>query len=236
MRARPREEITILLPGLWMPSWVMLPLAWRLGARGHRCLRFGYASFRRDLESNADRFETFVHALGGEEPIHLVGHSLGGVLALHATASRRLARVRSIVMVGSPAQESYAARALARWPGGRCMLGRTVPQWLEIEKPAAPEGVAVGVIAGTMAVGLGRIVAPRMPQPHDGVIRVAETSVAGMSACAEVRVSHAGMLVSKTVARLVDRFLRTSAFDAPASDAETAAWDDARLRNRQGRL
>ncbi len=69
-----------------MPSWVMLPLAWWLRSHGYPCVRFSYASSRGSLEANADRLAGFLRTLG-DRSLHLVGHSLGGVLALHTTAA-----------------------------------------------------------------------------------------------------------------------------------------------------
>jgi pimeloyl-ACP methyl ester carboxylesterase len=224
-------ELVVLVHGLWMPAWVMLPLAWRLEAMGFRCVRFGYRSMRAPLEENADRLAAFVRGLDAQT-LHLVGHSLGGVLALHTTVSRRLARVRSIVMAGSPARDSHAARRLAERAWGRRLLGRTVPQWLASATPAAPAGVAVGVIAGTAAFGLGLIVAPDLERPHDGVVCVAETAVSGASDHVEVPVSHAAMLTSARVAGLIGRFLRSGRFDA-AAGSEPSGRSEPRLLDRE---
>ena len=230
--ASKQEPIVVLIPGLWTPAWVMLPLAWRLRSRGHRCVTFGYASARASLEENAARLARFVRALG-EVPVYLVGHSLGGVLALHTAAHHGLAQVGRILMAGSPYNDSYAARKLGERSWGRWMLGRTVSQWLACEKPMAPEGVDVGVIAGTVGFGLGLIVAPDIGPPHDGVIRVAETPVRGMAAYAEVHASHAGILLSVEVARLVDAFLRSGRFERASNSATQSAGTPARVGKRE---
>jgi hypothetical protein len=92
------------------------------------------------------------------------------------------------------------------------MLGQCVPQWLACAKPAVPAQVEVGVIAGTAAFGLGALLAPDLPRPHDGVVSVVETSVAGMKAAVQVPVSHSYLLVSAQVGRFACRFLRSGDF------------------------
>jgi len=217
-----QQPIVVLLPGLWMPAWVMRPLAGRLRARGHRCVTFGYRSARASLEENASRLARFIDTLVCDR-VHLVGHSLGGVLALHTATAHRAARVQRVVMAGSPYRDSYTARRLGDRAWGRRILGRTVREWLDCEKPAAPPGVEVGVIAGTRACGLGLIVAPDTERPHDGVIRSRETRVPGMAAYVEVQASHAGLLLSQTVARLIDRFLAHGRFDQGPAEARAHA-------------
>jgi pimeloyl-ACP methyl ester carboxylesterase len=216
------DTVVVLLSGLWTPSWVLLLQQRRIERAGLRCVRFDYASARAGLEENSARLASFVRSLGAAR-VYLVGHSLGGVISLHAAAAHRLANVRRIVMMGSPYGDSYAARRLARWGFGRWMLGRTVPAWLACEKPQPPQGVEVGVVTGTLAVGLGTLVAPRMPRPHDGVIRAEETRVQGMSAHVELPVSHIGMAFSKRVGRLVVRFLLHGRFEPAEAQSDPAA-------------
>jgi len=231
-----RTDLVLLIPGLWMPAWVMQPLAWRLRSRGLRCACFGYPLKTRSLEENADRLAGFVHSLGAGR-VHLVGHSLGGVLALHATASRRLARVNSIVMLGSPARGSYAADQLAQRSWGRRILGRTVRDWLDAPRPAAPVGVSVGVIAGTRAFGLGMVFVPDLARPHDGVIRVAETVVTGARDHVAVPAAHAALLTSRHVAALVADFVRQGSFDRSRGVGVGArSVHPVPLKNGKGRL
>jgi pimeloyl-ACP methyl ester carboxylesterase len=212
------DTIVVLIPGLWMPAWVMCFLQRKLERVGFRCTRFGYASGRAGLEENSARLAAFVRGLS-ESRVHLVGHSLGGVLALHSTRTHALRQVRRIVMIGSPWRDSFVARRMCRNRFGRGLLGKTVPQWLACAKPPAPDGVLVGAVAGTLASGLGRLFAPGMPRPHDGVIRVEETAVQGMAAYIELRVSHAGMLLSSCVAERVGQFLLHGRFE-PAARSE----------------
>lgn len=203
-----------------MPAAVMLVLQRRLERAGFRCCRFGYASARAGLEENSARLARFVRALQSTR-VYLVGHSLGGVVALHATATHALAEVRRIVMLGSPYRDSYVARRLARLRIGRWMLGKTVPAWLDGARPSV-ENVEIGVIAGTSPVGIGMLVAPGIAPPHDGVVRAEETRVPEMADYAEAKVCHMGMLVSSEVGRLVAQFLRYGRFE-PAGLDETAA-------------
>jgi pimeloyl-ACP methyl ester carboxylesterase len=213
------EAMVVLLPGLWMPPSVMLPLAFRLKRCGYRSVRFGYASVRASLDENAERLAATVEKLG-QRRIHLVGHSLGGVLALHTTAALKLAQVQRIVLAGSPYADSYAARRLGRIRLGRWLLGRTVPDWLARNKPSAPPGTEVGVIAGTAGFGLGTLVAPGLQRPHDGVVSAVETRVKAMTGYTEARVSHSGMLLAPSVARLVCTFLRHGTFDEQKATAQ----------------
>lgn len=84
---------------------------------------------------------------------------------------------------------------------------------LESKQPVSLTSCDIGVIAGRMSVGAGRIVAPELPGPNDGAVRVDETRLPAMRDHIVLNVSHSGMLVSRAVARQVCAFLRDGAFE-----------------------
>jgi pimeloyl-ACP methyl ester carboxylesterase len=154
---------------------------------------------------------------------HVVAHSLGGLVALRALYADRALRVGRVVLLGTPAQGCRAGERLARFRVGRWLLGASEPLWREQSRTSQhavrwerPE--ALGVIAGTLPLGLGRLIA-RLPGPGDGVVQVEETSVPGMSDRIMVPVNHSGLIVSARAAAQVIAFLRTGRFiqDAPRS-------------------
>ena len=89
-------------------------------------------------------------------------------------------------------------------------LGASAPRW---ESCAArllrPE--PLGVIAGTRALGLGRTLGA-LPGENDGVVRVEETTVEGMTDRVLLPQGHSMLAVSARVSGLVERFLRAGSF------------------------
>ncbi|MCC7485010.1 MAG: alpha/beta hydrolase [Burkholderiales bacterium] len=204
-------DTVVLVHGLWLHGTAMGTLRRRLARAGYRALAYSYPSMRLTLAENAERLARYCTVLGVPR-LDLVCHSLGGVVALRALEQVPALPVGRIVLAGVPFRGSYAARRFARLPGGRAALGRSVREWLAEERAAPGVAREVGVIAGSRARGLGRLVAPGMPRPCDGVVSVAETVVPGMRDHIVLDVSHSGMLFSGAVARQVRAFLRDGAF------------------------
>jgi hypothetical protein len=69
----------------------------------------------------------------------------------------------------------------------------------------------VGVIAGSMGVGLGRLFA-NLESDHDGTVLVEETYLPGAKDHIVLSISHTGMLFSTEVAEQTSWFLRRGAF------------------------
>jgi pimeloyl-ACP methyl ester carboxylesterase len=200
----------VLVHGLWLNGLAMLPLGWRLSSCGFDVVRFSYASVEDSLERNADRLARFCREQG-TEPLHLVGHSLGGLLILAALERNVDLKVRRALLIGSPYAGTTAAVGLARSDVGKRMLGRTLRDWMRMPRPSIPNGVEVGVIAGNVPFGLGQLVA-RLPKPHDGVVLVDETRVPGAKDSIVLRINHTGTLFSPAVARAACAFLRNGSF------------------------
>ena len=75
--------------------------------------------------------------------------------------------------------------------------------------------LAVSVKLDSIDVGedpLGPGVPERDPDANDGVVRVKETEVEGMTARALVAQGHSTMIFSSQVASLVERYLASAAF------------------------
>lgn len=203
----------ILVHGLWTPAAVLVPHGRWLRRSGYRALRFGYPSVRATLSQNAQALRRFVAAAGGDE-IHLVGHSLGGLVILDMLRQEADPRLRRVVLLGTPCTDSHCARRLARVAGMLALLGGSIKEWLARGPgvTAAPDSaIEVGVLAGTRSVGLGRVV-PGLPRPNDGVVTLAETRLPGAADHVALPVAHSEMLASRRCAAQIAAFLETGRF------------------------
>ncbi len=210
--------MVVLLHGLWMNHLAMWPLAHALEREGFVTTSPNYRSMLGTPQENLDRVAALVAAMPARR-VHLVGHSLGGLLALgllqrrsqsaHAGAGPRLGRA---VLLGAPVAGCEAGRVLSGHMLGRWLLGETAPLWNAAPILAVPSGCQVGVIAGTRQVGLGRMVV-QLEGANDGVVRVEETRLPGRADHRVLPVSHSGMLLSRQVARQCALFLRHGKFE-----------------------
>lgn len=203
----------ILLHGLWMRGFALSMLHSRLIEAGFRVHRFDYLSVAATQQRILDRLQARMAALAGEaEAVHLVGHSLGGLLALRACLGEGLPPGR-VVCLGSPLKGSAAARGFAAWGrGGEVLLGHN-RQLLEqgFERWDGPR--EVGMIAGCTPLGLGAVVGHFAGQ-HDGTVAVEETRLAGLTDHCLVGTNHTGLLFSTEVAQQTACFLHHGHFGA----------------------
>ncbi len=201
----------IIVHGLWTGCWAMAYLGRQLAGRGLRVFRFGYPSVRGTLAGNAAALAGFAAALAAPR-LHFVGHSLGGIVVFAALAGGAKLPEGRVVMLGTPLAGSLAARRLARRTAGRALLGASIGDWLARPSGAWTLPRELGIIAGSGGIGLGRLVAPGLPRPHDGAISVAETRIDGAREHRVLPVSHSQMLLSPQVARCTANFLLGGSF------------------------
>ena len=198
-----------LVHGLWTGPWVLGALRARLHAEGYAVHVFRYASVRAPLDATARTFARFLEGIRADT-IHVVAHSLGGVVAhegllLHPCRG-------NVVLLGTPWRGSLAAQHLARLPMGNALRGHCLGDWLDHPRPRWRAPNPLGVIAGSRGVGLGRLIAPDLPKPNDGALTLDETTVDGARERLVLPVSHSGMLLSSRVARETAHFLRHGRF------------------------
>ncbi len=196
----------VTVHGLWMRGASMRALRHRLEPHGFNVADFTYASVTGSLAANTAALAHFVEATPGDT-VHLVGHSLGGVLICSLLERGLLPRVGRVVCLGSPLRGSRSGARLARWPGGRHLVGACLA---DVQARGGfstwPAGVEVGSIAGRIPLGVGRLLGP-FPEPNDGTVAVEETRIAGLADHIVLPVSHVALLWSKVVARQTERFL-----------------------------
>ncbi len=203
-------DTVVFVHGLWMNGVESGLLRRRIGEAGFSPRQFSYHSVTQSFDDNAQRLKQFVDELPAGK-VHLVGHSLGGLLLLKMLASHADQREGRLVCMGSPLAGSRAAKALLSLPGGSRVLGHSV-QALIHEQPWRWSGRReLGLIAGGLAMGLGRLLSD-LPEPNDGTVAVDETFLEGARDHIVLDVSHTQMLFSAEVAAQVVQFLREGRF------------------------
>ncbi len=205
-------EHVILLHGLWMRSFALAMLHRRLIETGFRVHRFDYLSVAATQQHILDRLQLRVSELGVDaDAVHLVGHSLGGLLALRACLDADALPQGRVVCLGSPLKGSAAARSFAGWGrGGEVLLGHN-RELLEqgFERWDGPR--EVGMIAGCKPLGLGAMLG-HIEGAHDGTVAVEETRLPGLADHHVIETNHTGLLFSPEAAQQAARFLRTGRF------------------------
>lgn len=198
----------LLVHGLLNPGWWLRPLAARLRAEGFAPRVFGYSSVLGGPQRAIPRLAECLR----REPVQaIVGHSLGGLVALEALRQVPDAPVWRVVCLGSPLCGSGTARRLAAHPVTRPILGRSAGM-LQTGLCRWDGPQEVGVVAGDVARGLGRLFS-RFQGASDGTVAVDETRLPGVADHCVVHNSHTGLVLSREAAHQVAQFLRHGRFE-----------------------
>lgn len=203
----------VFVHGLWLNGAEFAVLRRRL-ARDHGYVghRFSYPTVHGCVTDAVASLARFVSRIDAER-IHFIGHSFGGIVLCRYFQQHSCERPGRVVLLGSPLTGSKSARTVAKNALMRRMIGPLVNA--ELVNDCAPRRWAcqneLGVIAGTSALGLGRLFT-KFDEDFDGTVAVSETKLPGLKAHLAMPVSHMGMLISPAVARQVGTFLEQGRF------------------------
>lgn len=221
------RESVFLLHGLARTARSMKPMAAALDRAGFCVINVDYPSRAHDLPELV-RIVTpqFRKAVEHSTVLHLVAHSMGGLIARLLMKAHGGAGIGRAVFTGTPNRGSeVAARYLKggpfSWfygPAGR-QLGPGSISKLDLGVPPCPVGVIAGTrrfhplnVSGYLAwtvFGFGT--------DNDGSVSVESTRLPSMADFATVDVNHVSLPRHPEVIRLVRRFLCEGRFQGPAA-------------------
>ena len=201
--ALPPQQAVVLVHGLWMNRWTFRWIAKYLQTKGYKVYRFGYKTTTRPFEFNMQKLKAFVNSRK-EETVHLVVHSMGGILSMRSLPEIR--KNGKLVMLGSPINGSQAATAMGQKKWTAWMLKHaTEPLENGVVDPDVFRDSLM--IAGTSnSIGISRIVT-KLPKPNDGTVALHETQADWIGLHKTEKTNHFRMLFHKNIKQKISDFL-----------------------------
>lgn len=204
--------VVILVHGLWMSGFQLGVLKRNIQSISpFRVVTFSYPTVKGTM---ADHVRDLIDSARAQrtDELHFVGHSLGSLVILRALEVTNDLPPGRVVLLGPPCQGSRAAKGVAKLPFGRAILGSAIYEECIACSPRTWSGRRdVGIIAGSLRFGLGRLFA-ELTEEHDGTVAVEETKLPGAKDHIVLHTSHTAMLFSKEVAAQAVHFLKHGVF------------------------
>ncbi len=217
------HSCVILLHGLARTSSSMNAMRDALLDSGFAVANIGYQSRKNSIEELA--IPTLERGIAkcadaGASSVHVVTHSMGGILVRYYLSKMDGDAIDRIVMLAPPNQGSEAVDALRDVPGFSWLNGPAGKQLgtdsASIPKALGPVNADVGIVAGTFSINL--ILSSYLPDPDDGKVSVQSTRVDGMCAHLQVDVSHPFIMEDELVIRNTILYLQTGRFVSNAAE------------------
>ena len=211
------REHVILLHGLAMSSLIMTPLELYLEKHGYIVHNIDYPSTSKTIDAVASEYlRPVVESILEENDVevHIVTHSMGGIVARYYLSIYPGTSIKSMVMIAPPNRGSTMAELLKKYTIARWFFGPSLEQLStgsgSILSSMAPLHIPTGVIAG--CASMNPMNSLLIPGEDDGTVAVMHTPIKGMSDFAVIPRSHSGILFHKEVYAMVVRFLRKGRF------------------------
>ncbi len=202
-------DTVIVIHGLGDSSWVTHKLQQTLTRADWTVVPFDYPSKEIPLATAADYLQRLMASLPAESRLHLVGHSLGGLVIRAALKDSTDPRVTSVVMAGTPNQGADVARMFATTPGYELMVGpvgrelAAAGDVLELRWPAPK--VPCLILAGGKGDGEGY--SSLIPGDDDGLVSLASTHLSEGEQLTVVPVTHTRLVSDPVPMRAICSFL-----------------------------
>lgn len=199
----------LLVHGLGRTPFSLFGLAASLRSAGHSTRFFAYSPTFESLNRIIRRLTRLLDELARiDEPVGLVGHSLGGLLLRMAMPSVPSLKVHRLIVLGTPHRPPRLARLAWRWLPFRLLAqdcGRLLanpsefPQLSELDIPMT-------AIVGT-AGPCGRY-SPFGDDPNDGIVAVNEAQIDSSGKNVVLPVWHSVMMNAASVRAEILTFLQ----------------------------
>jgi pimeloyl-ACP methyl ester carboxylesterase len=195
------RQCVVLVHGYLANTLLLAMLARRLRVRGYRTDCWGYRNMWSSIRVLADRFAGSLAALDadpGIDTLHLVTHSMGGIVGRAALERYRPRKLGRFVMLAPPNRGSFVATAMAG------SFGRVLKPVAELSTASdsmvnslpTPADVEIGVIAAA----------------HDALVSSESTHPDVPHDHVTLPTWHTGLLFRRDTADLVADFLATGRF------------------------
>jgi pimeloyl-ACP methyl ester carboxylesterase len=205
--------VIVFVHGAIVNGQEMVFLRRRLKRLGYGVRQFHWRSITDGLENNLTRLSRFI-AQTEADTLHVVGHSMGGVLTRLLFERAPDARPGRLIAIGSPLTDCWVGRRfVALHPRiGPLLASRSVHDYLAQPIDPVWRGQReFGVLAGTYPFGIGTLFRD-LPVPSDGVVLLSETQPQGITDHVTFRLNHFGMLFSRRCVVAIARFLEAGSF------------------------
>ena len=198
----------LLVHGLFMRATMLRQMMAQLRRRGYQCLALTYPTRTQTLHDSVARHLPQIQDFADDDPLHAIGHSLGGLYLRHLRQQwpQGLARGR-VVTLGTPHLGSKVGRYFHEHPWRRRILGHCWEQGLDGEAPPWDSTIPLLSIAGTKAIGVGNALHIfAADEPNDGTVAVSETELPQAAAFYRLPTSHSALQFDRKAALLADRW------------------------------
>lgn len=205
-------EGVLLVHGITRSSKSMSGYREPLEKAGFCVFPFDYPSTRVDLDASAEYLHQVIESLDGIERLHIVAHSMGGIVARTYRAKHRDERLNRLVLVGSPQNGAEMADLMKDkanlvfktvfGPAGQQLITDQAGFLSKLPKPDVEFAVITG---GHAPNGFN----PLIPDDDDGIVSVASTRLAGAVDSLYVESLHLALNRNETVHAATVRFLQT---------------------------
>jgi hypothetical protein len=187
-----------------------------LQKQGYTTHNLGYDSRHHSIEELAQIVGSQIHELTtSASQVHLVTHSLGGILLRQIQATTPISNLERVVMLSPPNHGSEVVDTIGHWwlfrkingPAGQ-QLGTATDSFVN---QLPPINFECGVLTGDRSINW--INSLMIPGKDDGKVSVISAQSQGIAAYKVVHATHTFIMKNPSVIQDVVTFLQTGAFN-----------------------
>lgn len=201
----------VLLHGLWRGWRAMSPLARALEQEGFSTLSIPYCSGRGTVEELAMQVRPQIEKIAGDHPVHIITHSLGGILARKLLTDGASWLPGRLVMLAPPNSGSE----IVDWSKNHPLLHRVLgpsgralgSDGIACQLPPLPPQIEAAVIMGDRCSL--PVFRKLLDAENDGIVSAAKGRIDGLKGFSVIHADHTFIQMHPEAIRLSVNFLKS---------------------------